>query len=92
MPSLRYSELGSLLALTKGMTATEVIWSGLLRLRQSRQRPPPEQRDNASDCPEQALAFCSLGRQRCAAAISTRAELESRRKRFRSASISAALW
>src|SRR5712692_805934 len=90
-PSLRYSVLGSLPALTKGSTATdEISWPPL----RPRHRKAADKISASTAAP--ATEPHSSFRVRPLAAgspatASTLVELELRRKRFRSASISPAL-
>src|SRR6266849_797315 len=91
-PSLRYSVLGSLPALTKGSTATDEISCPALRPRHKKAAGKASA-STATPATEPHSTF----RVRplaggSPATTSTLVELELRRKRFRSASISPALW
>jgi hypothetical protein len=91
MPSLRYSVLGSLLALTNGNTATDEISWVLLPLRNKNAATPIEASSNtaASDA-NHTFRLCHLEGGLSPATASILVELEFRRRRLRSASISPA--
>jgi hypothetical protein len=94
MPSLRYSVFGSLLVFTKGSTAIDEM--SLLPLLSRRKKNAATMMISSAAAPIAAksnvrlLPFCCGGEESAIALICP--EVESRRNRFRSASISAALW
>ncbi len=95
IPSLKYSELGSLLALTKGSTASESIAS--LRVRKTVNHVPNASSAAKTSEPAPRIAFLrhhglapAAGTTPLSAA--TRAESVSRFRRCKSARRSEALW